>query len=637
MLLWAPGCFAAPIEIVERAFVRDASGRMSLEDVVRQPQTRFEGLIERSFDMSVVWVRLRLAPGASVDPRRAQAGTSGHIPLTQELRLVPLWARQLTLYDPLRRDAQGRIEGVDLPRRAIPAPSYFVPVQPSAEPRDVWLRLDPGGPLMLSASLLSSDDAAAREAWDAALQGAALGMLVILAMVGTAAWRVEGSGLGRALGAKQMTNLAMALLNSHVYSPVDLVLGTPWAPAAEWVTELGRSINLAVSMWFFIEVLALFQPPPWARRLLRAILALALLAALPLALGQTGLFRALTQGLHMVSIAALFVVGLSCRPRLPATSAGWRGVFGGGRQVGFGALLALAWVGSFAPGFYRFADVSLVVFLAPLPILGALGVLLAIGWDRIRQDRALDDARRRLAELDGQALTFERGERQRQQEFMVMLAHELKAPLSTMGLVLGSPVPSPSMRHHADLALASMRRLIDHCAQSVELDDPLAALQPQACSLAREVDQRCDAFPEPSRILGQTPSALPPITLDPRLLAVILNNLLDNALRYSLDGSTVSVSLSREEGPTGWAQVVRLTNQPMAGPLPDPAQLFQKLYRGTAARRFSGSGLGLYLSRSLARRMGGELNAQVESDAITFTLVLPEAGAVAGPRRPGNA
>ena len=71
-------------------------------------------------------------------------------------------------------------------------------------------------------------------------------------------------------------------------------------------------------------------------------------------------------------------------------------------------------------------------------------------------------------------------------------------------------------------------------------------------------------------------------------------------------------------------QVVRLENKPLAGPLPDPAQLFRKLYRGTTARRFSGSGLGLYLSRRLARRMGGELSAQVEAQSITLTLVLPE-------------
>jgi len=624
VLLWAPVCQATPSEIVERAFVRDPSGRMSLQEVLLQPQTRFLGNIEGSREMTVVWVRLRLAPGASADPRPAPAGAFGPIASIQELRLVPLWMRQLTVYDPLRRDGDGRVVGLELPRRTIPAPSYFVPIQPSAEPRDLWLRLDPGGPLVLSATLLSGEAAADREAWDAAVQGAALGMLIIMAVIGVAVWRLDDSGIGRALCAKQVTNLALAVLNSHILSPGDVVLDTAWAPAAEWLTELGRSINFAVSMWFFMKVLDLFQPPPWARQLLRAMLGLALLSALALVAGQLGLFRAIAQTLHLMAIAGLFLAGLSCRPRLSTPSAPWGQTLVWGRRVGLGVLMAMAWMGSFATGFYRFGEVSMVLYMAPLPILGALGVLLAIGWDRVRKDRALRDERRRLAELDAQALDFERGERQRQQEFMVMLAHELKAPLSTMGLVLGSPQPGPSMRHHAELALASMLRVIDHCAQSVELDDPQAAAHLQPCSLDAQVSQRCDAFPERERIRKQVAPALPDIALDPRLLTVILNNLLDNALRYSPADSTVSVSVAREGGTSGPMQVVRLENKPLAGPLPDPAQLFRKLYRGTTARRFSGSGLGLYLSRRLARRMGGELSAQVEAQSITLTLVLPE-------------
>ncbi len=108
------------------------------------------------------------------------------------------------------------------------------------------------------------------------------------------------------------------------------------------------------------------------------------------------------------------------------------------------------------------------------------------------------------------------------------------------------------------------------------------------------------------------------------MLAVIFNNLLDNALKYSPRGSAISVSIVRESHPQGAVQRVSVTNQALAEPLPDAARLFQKYYRGDAVQRISGSGLGLHLSRLLARRQGGDLQYQTAARCITFTLVLPE-------------
>lgn len=630
-LLWAsasaPAWASAPGRIVEQAFVADPSGRMTLEEVLRQPQTRYAGTLDRAFDLSVVWVRLRLAPPETAGAQPLPGATA------QALRLVPMWFRSLTLYDPLRRDAQGQMAALELPRKSIPFPVSIVTLEAGAEARDLWLRMDPAGPALLKASLLSGRDSTARQVWDSSLLGAAFGMLIMMSIIGMVAWRLDNSGLGRALCVKQMVNLAVALLNFEILSLDALIVDPAWLGVSEWGAELGRVVNYGVSLWFFAKVMTLFQAPTWVLRLLRLVWSLLGLSALLLLVGQVAEFRSFFRLLHPATIVALLVGGFSCLPRPRAPSSPWAQARRWAEKAAFGAVLGLAWMGSFAAGFYKLAEPTLVIILTPLPIIGAVAVLLAIGWNRVRQDRELQTGRQRLAELDTQALAFERDERRRQQEFMVMLAHELKAPLSTMGLVLGSPAPSPLMRHHADLALDSMRRVIDHCAQSVELDDPQAAPQPLPCSLAAEFDQRCDDFPQRARIHTEAAVALPPIALDRRLLAVILNNLLDNALRYSPADTPVSVQLAREEGPGGPTQVVRLTNAPLAGPLPDASQLFKKLYRGTAARRFSGSGLGLYLSRALARRMGGELSAQVEVRSISFTLVLPEtpAGAARAP------
>lgn len=105
-----------------------------------------------------------------------------------------------------------------------------------------------------------------------------------------------------------------------------------------------------------------------------------------------------------------------------------------------------------------------------------------------------------------------------------------------------------------------------------------------------------------------------------RVLQVLLN-LLGNALRYSPEGSTVRIEVEHREG---WA-VLDIADE---GPGLTPQQQarvfdkFERLGRGGDG----GSGLGLYISRYLARAMGGDLTVSSAPDAgALFTLALPPA------------
>ena len=212
-----------------------------------------------------------------------------------------------------------------------------------------------------------------------------------------------------------------------------------------------------------------------------------------------------------------------------------------------------------------------------------------------------------------------------------MLTHELKAPLSTLSLVLGTPTASDSMHRHARTALASMRQVIDHCAQSAEVEDTGTPLKLVNGSLWSELDLRRDGQADNYRITIEPDPALPPVLVDLRLLAVILNNLFDNALKYSPRGSQVLAAVSRQVRPQGAVQVVCVRNLALPGPSLDASRLFQKYYRSDTARRISGSGLGLYLSQALARRLGGDLTYLGDAQAVEFWLVLPEAQGTVAP------
>jgi signal transduction histidine kinase len=66
-----------------------------------------------------------------------------------------------------------------------------------------------------------------------------------------------------------------------------------------------------------------------------------------------------------------------------------------------------------------------------------------------------------------------------------------------------------------------------------------------------------------------------------------------------------------------------VSNAPGDAGRPDPEQLFKKYWRGAGATRHAGSGLGLYLSSLIARRLGGELRYQPEMTDVRFVLWLP--------------
>ena len=105
-----------------------------------------------------------------------------------------------------------------------------------------------------------------------------------------------------------------------------------------------------------------------------------------------------------------------------------------------------------------------------------------------------------------------------------------------------------------------------------------------------------------------------------------VSNLIDNAVKYS--GSSVKVSVETEKIPNGFA-VLRVKDEGPGIPKTELKQIFKRFHRvpGSLATRVKGTGLGLYIVRSVAKRHGGM--AWAESDGpgrgSTFVLQLPVA------------
>ncbi len=108
-------------------------------------------------------------------------------------------------------------------------------------------------------------------------------------------------------------------------------------------------------------------------------------------------------------------------------------------------------------------------------------------------------------------------------------------------------------------------------------------------------------------------------------LGQVLDNLLGNAVHYSPDGGTVRVRVT-VEGPDG---VIRVIDQGIGVPEGERDRLFQPFFRASNAHIRRGTGLGLYISRDIARRLDGNLVLEASGPSgSTFTLALPLAARV---------
>ncbi len=208
--------------------------------------------------------------------------------------------------------------------------------------------------------------------------------------------------------------------------------------------------------------------------------------------------------------------------------------------------------------------------------------------------------------------------RQAQREFLANVSHELKTPLTSLigfsqALVDGSLATPEEHRRAATIVHEESERMLRMAQELLDLARVEAGQMPitvQPVDLVAMLHQELDLMRKRAeerrlRLSLEVGPAAPPALADPERLHQILDNLLDNALKYSPAGTQVVVGLVPLDGQRLEVQV---TN-PVGSQQIDPQRIFERFYRADPARSSAagGVGLGLAISQELAGRMGGRL------------------------------
>lgn len=201
-----------------------------------------------------------------------------------------------------------------------------------------------------------------------------------------------------------------------------------------------------------------------------------------------------------------------------------------------------------------------------------------------------------------------------QQNFMMAITHELKTPIAIVKLNLETihkrKLDEEQEKKLVVKALGETNRLNDLCTNILlasQIDAGSYSLQKEALNLNELVYESAHYFKSGfARLqLEALPEEAVYIKGDPLLLQLAVNNLIDNAIKYSGKEKMVSVQLSREKTDA----IIKVKDQGEGITNREKARIFEKFYRkgSESTRNTRGTGLGLYLTKKIIKDHGGSI------------------------------
>jgi len=242
-------------------------------------------------------------------------------------------------------------------------------------------------------------------------------------------------------------------------------------------------------------------------------------------------------------------------------------------------------------------------------------------------------------------LTEERALEQMRSDFVATVSHELRTPLAAIyGAALTIRRPDLELDDELhDHLLEVIAVESDRLAAIVEdlllasyLDSGKLQLTIEECDpreLAASVVEAAETYVPTNIELGlDVDPDVPSVRADQNQLRQVLGNLVDNAVKYSPDGGEVRLHIERSGGSVRFS----VSDKGLGIPETEQRRIFEKFYRldPHMTRGIGGTGLGLYISSELVRRLDGRIWVEsVEGTGSTFYVELPAAASSARRRR----
>jgi two-component system sensor histidine kinase KdpD len=334
----------------------------------------------------------------------------------------------------------------------------------------------------------------------------------------------------------------------------------------------------------------------------------------------------------------------------------------GGASPGFrldqNAATAAEWAFANVEAASQAADSPTAPGLLCLPLKTPRGAVGVLGLDSPEPDATLSHEQLQLLEVFASqaALAIERAQlaehardvrllqatEKLQQALLHSISHDLRTPLVTITVALSNLEMSGDRLDEATRqALARtgrqeaerLNRLVGNLLDISRIEAGALRVTEEPCDVEEAIGVALDRLaPEPDErpagvlqvderpVSVEVGAELPPVPMDLPLMVQALVNVLDNAVKYSPDGTQIDITASQTEDEVQ----IRVADRGI-GILPEElAHVFDKFHRVHSPAEVHGSGLGLAISKGIVEAHGGRIWAeQRPGGGTTITIALP--------------
>jgi signal transduction histidine kinase len=262
-----------------------------------------------------------------------------------------------------------------------------------------------------------------------------------------------------------------------------------------------------------------------------------------------------------------------------------------------------------------------------IALIKAFADQAVIAVENVRLFDEIQDKSRQLAEAS-----------ERKSQFLASMSHELRTPLNAI-IGLTEMMVANAARFGTEKALEPLRRvnaagthllsLINEVLDLSKIEAGKLELNPEPVDLSRLIDEVIGtagqlAEKNQNRLIVEAQENLGALTADSMRVKQILLNLLSNACKFTKEGE-VALRVRKVADGRDWVELA-VADTGIGLTAEQQAKLFQEFTQADSltARRYGGTGLGLALSRKLARMMGGDVTVTSEpGKGSVFTVRLP--------------
>lgn len=592
--------FAAENYILESAYLEDPAGTLTIEQAQQAVYTPYTDILSKGYTDSVFWVHLKISANSSGKPR--------------VLRMQPTYLDDIEVYQQQHGLWVKKVVGDRhaFAEREIHQTSFGVYIEPNEHEADIYVRLKTTSTHLISFELVDKAEFLRLEGLRDLMLSLFLGVNIVLLL-----WLVMQNSLQKD---GLLVQLVLFLLVDLFY--LLFILGfvsrylLPNSPElADYLTSVFVILIVFFGALFHRTFIDAEMPVKFMQVVFNLLF---VFSFVPIVLFLAGAYsRALMLNALLVLVLAFLAMTTLIVHLVD------KKLFSRFFAIGYFTLGLLILIGT-APiaGVIKANGLSLYSNIYS-GMISSLMLLMLLRDRQYQKDLATNAAieSERMVQIE---LAVEKERRELQGQLLSMLTHELRTPLYLLRLVIDGMSGKDKLAAQADQAVKDMYMIIERCQQMDRFDgaseDTLELSEFNPLAVIHDLISQYSASTKFICGFSNTQA----LHTDLMLFRIIVGNLIENAVKYSAPDKDIllAVSSKRVNSRNYWQ--FSISNHAGKAGVPDADRLYDKYYRSPGAHNISGSGLGLFLVKSLTELLGGKVSYTAVNNQIGFEVCLPQ-------------